>query len=739
MKNFSKRIYIIVAVLTLSLAFIDTALAQTTPKEGKKVTEIEYEKKKDFSKLRAEQKWDEEEMFTKNDIPEAWQDESIILLAFKMKVKADLEGPNPVQNYYIHTRFKLNDMAAVEAFSDYDFDDGDLVEIKVVKPDGKIKKVNLDEAVSEETELKMDRFNIPLTGKKKKIAIKDLEIGDIVDYSSLFRTFYVSSSNNIFLMSSFPTVAYKYEFLVNTKCYAFAFKNMNSCPEYIQTSRNGYKVFTIESSMIEKEKEEMLAKGVFDQPYFKFHLLYTRNFNKVSYYPFYISRKETKTSITEEDLKYLVNNLMKETSGYGYALERYNKKNKVNKRTKFNRSYFENYYYYLRENFYLGELAFKDKYSEKYLVFPEFIKLAKSKKMPYEVILAVPKNIGTFENILFGNEIYKGVRINFPGEEPLYVFEFGPFSHSNQYHHTIEGTEIYVFKNPESLKKVIVSKETLPVSSAEQNKYNLQIAASLNNFDDTLLLAQKTTISGYFKYGSNMTKGLNYFEYYLKYKELKTEDGSITLKKPHYFFPYQGVYKDPKLKLIESEEQRIEKEHKERQEELVKERMKSAAEEEFQVHDYESFKLLNDGRAADKKDIEWEEQFKIGGILDKAGDSYVLHLGKIFGSLADISSSLDRKDRTLPFYIDFNRTYAISLKLTLPAGVKVSGLSAVNKKVDNSVGVFIVEAQQNGNVIEVKMSKTYKAFKHEAEEWEQYIEFSDAGADFINKKIILSR
>nr|MBP7541918.1 hypothetical protein [Saprospiraceae bacterium] len=98
MKNFSKRIYIIVAVLTLSLAFIDTALAQTTPKEGKKVTEIEYEKKKDFSKLRAEQKWDEEEMFTKNDIPEAWQDESIILLAFKMKVKADLEGPNPVQN-----------------------------------------------------------------------------------------------------------------------------------------------------------------------------------------------------------------------------------------------------------------------------------------------------------------------------------------------------------------------------------------------------------------------------------------------------------------------------------------------------------------------------------------------------------------------------------------------------------------------------------------------------------------
>jgi hypothetical protein len=69
--------------------------------------------------------------------------------------------------------------------------------------------------------------------------------------------------------------------------------------------------------------------------------------------------------------------------------------------------------------------------------------------------------------------------------------------------------------------------------------------------------------------------------------------------------------------LIEKEEERIEMEYRERQEEIVKERMKSAAEEEFQVHEYENFKLLNDGRAADKKDIEWEEQFKIGGILDK--------------------------------------------------------------------------------------------------------------------------
>lgn len=740
MKNLRKRIYLTIIVIVFTIAGAGTAYAQTKSKDTKKEVESEYEKKKDFSKLRAEQKLDKEEMFTKNDIPEAWQGESIIMLAFKMKVKADLEGAFPVQTHYVHTRFKLNDMAAVEAFSDYDFDDGDLVEIKVVKADGKIKKVNLDEAVTEGAELKIKKLNISFAEKKKKIAIKDLEVGDIVDYSSLFRTTYVSSSNNIFLKSSFPKVAYKYEFHVNSKYYAFAFKNFNGCPEYIQSQDKGYNVFNVETSLIEKEKEEMLTKEIFSEPYFKFHLMYTKKDNKVPFYPFYISRKETKTSVTEDDLKYFVNNLIKEPDAfYEFHLDKYNRKIFANKETNYDRSYFENFYYYLREEFYLGELAFKDKYTDDYYLIPEFIKLAKKKKIPYEFVLAVPKNIGTFENILFGYEMYRGVRINFPGENPLYLFEFGPFSHINQYHHSIEGTEIYVFKNPESLKKIQLSKETLPVSPADKNTYNLEITASLNNLHDTLSVIQKSTISGYFKNGTNTTKGLNYFNYYVNYKERLIEAQKINEHKPLYFFPYQGVYQDPKQKLIENEEERIEKEYKERQEEIVKERMKSAAEEEFQVHDYESFKLLNDGRAADKKDIEWEEQFKIGGILDKADASYVLHLGQIFGSLAEIGSSLDRKERVKPFYIDFNRTYSISLKLTLPSGVKVSGLSDVNKKVDNSVGTFIVEAQQNGNIIEVKMSKTYKAFKHEVEEWDQYIEFSDAGADFINKKVILSR
>ena len=744
MKKFSKKIYLILAVLVFTLTAVDKGFAQTKPKDTKskdtkKETESEYEKKKDFSKLRAEQKLDKEEMFTKNDIPEAWQGESVIMLAFKMKVSADLEGAIPVQTHYIHTRFKLNDMAAVEAFSDYDFDDGDLVEIKVVKADGKIKKVNLDEAVTEGAELKIKKLNISLTDKKKKIAIKDLEVGDVVDFSSLFRTTYVSSSNNIFLKSSFPKVAYKYEFHVNSKYYAFAFKNFNGCPEYVQSQEKGYNIFNIQTSMIEKEKEEMLTKEIFSEPFFKFHLVYTKKDNKVPFYPFYISRKETKTSVTENDLKYYVSNLVKETGGYGYQLAKYNKKIDADKNTKYDRSYFENFYYFLREEFYLSELAFKNEYSEKDYLIPQFIKMAKSKKISFEFILAVPKNIGTFENILFGYEMYRGVRINFQGEDPLYLFEFGPFSHIDQYHHTIEGSEIYVFKNPESLKKIQMSKETLPVSSADKNTYNLQITASLNNLYDTLLVTQKSIISGYFKNGTNTTKGLNYFNYYVSYKEKLIEEGEISEEKSLYFFPYQGVYQDPREKLIENEEERIEMEYKERQEEIVKERMKSAAEEEFQVHDYESFKLLNDGRAADKRDIEWEEKFKIGGILDKADASYVLHLGQVFGSLAEIGSSLDRKDRVNPFYIDFNRTYSITLKLTLPAGVKVSGLSAVNRKVDNSVGTFIVEAQQNGNIIEVKMSKTYKAFKHEAEEWDQYVEFSDAGADFINKKIILSR
>lgn len=698
-----------------------------------------YEKRKDFSALREEHKLDKEEMFKSTAVPLEWQDESVVILAYKMKTTCTATKGFPIQYNYIRVRVKLNDIAAVESFSDYDFDDGDLVEIKIIKGDGKIKKVNLDDAVSEGADVKMNKYSFSLTGNRKKIALKDLEVGDIIDYSSLYRQSYVSTSGSEFLRINSPVVAYKHQFRLFRKCYAFAFKSFNGCPDYTVSKDGLFNEYTVEASMLEKEKPEMLAKQDQSDPYFKYQLLYTTSDKKISYYPFKITRKEVKTAVTEDDLKYCVAKDYRIGYIYPRHVIMFEKKIFGFKKPVYNREYFEKFYYYLRDIIYTKELAFANEYS---YVFPmaQFYDLAKKAKLKYEFIMVIPKHVGSLDQVLLGNEIYRGLRIHFPGEEPLLFFEFGPFTHINEYNHKFEGSEAYVFTQFESLKKIKMTKEQFPVSQAENNVYKMNISAVLNPLLlDTLSITQRSSISGQFKSGTNNTKGLNYFDYYVKYKEMLTDEGYITEKKPLYFFPVKGVYEVPTQDLIESEEQRIENVYRDRQQAIVKKRMKSYAEEEYEVHDYTQFTLLNDGLSLEKKEIEYEEKLKIGGILDKAGSNYILHIGKVFGSLVDISNSYDRKDRKYPFFIDFNRVYTVKLELEIPAGVKVSGLQALNSDVENEVGHFSVQAQQNGNVIEVTMRKEYKSYRFEASQWGKYLEFSDAGAAFINKKLVLTR
>jgi hypothetical protein len=741
-KNTKSTIYTLLFSLLLLVGQAQAQKTETTSKDsgkGKKDEAVtEYEKKKDFTELRAEQKLDKEEMFKATEVPAEWQDESVVLLAYKLKQKAVRFKGYPSQLNYLRMRFKLNDMSAVEGFSDYGFDDGDLVEIKIIKADGKTKKVNLDEAVSEGAELKMNKSSISLTGKKKKIALKDLEVGDIVDFCALFKSYNVSTSNTYYLQRFAPTVAYKYEFHVLRSHFAFAFKPFNGCPEYTTTKAGEYNIYAVEGSMMEKEKPEILGKASQYQPFFKYHLLYTTSDKKIAYYPFKISRREVKTGVTEEELKYSVNKDIQNSYTYSTILSKYKKKTLNGKKPKYDKAYFENFYYYLREALYLGELAFADEYSSAYPLY-QFFKMAQAAKLDFEYLVAIPKNVGTLDDVLFGSEVYRGFRIHFPGEEPFVLFEFGPFAHANEFSHKFEGTQMYVFKHPESLKKIQLSKETFPVSSMDENQYTLTVKATVDqNLLDTVHISQQSVIKGHFKDG-NQTKGLNYYNYYVRYKELLTDDKLNSEEKPLYFFPFKGVYEKPVKKLIDSEEERIENVYRDRQVERVKKVMKAYAEDEFELHDYTSFNLISDGRSADNKTIAYEEQFKIGGILDKAESGYVLHIGKIFGRLADVSSSLDRKDRKTPFFIDFNRSYMVQVQLILPAGVKVGNLSQLRNNVDNEVGTFSVEAVQNGNVLDIKITKAYKSYRHEATQWDQYLQFSDAGAAFINKKLILTR
>ncbi|MFI5221593.1 MAG: hypothetical protein ACHQK8_04650 [Bacteroidia bacterium] len=727
---------IISVLFSLSLTGVFSQVRTNQSVSNKAHTETsQYEKNKDFALLKKLQKEDVEPMFSSNVVPTVWKNESVIILARKLKVEAFTENGTSKMNVYLHAKLKLNDMAAVESNSEYNFDDGDLVELKVVKANGKEEKVNLDDAVEEKIETNNKFLNLFLTVKKKKVSIKNLEVGDIIDFSSVSSGYRFQYAVDQFLNFRNPVVSNKCIFSLEKNKFAFAFKAMNGAPGYDLTNEKNKQVYSVSDTMREKERDELFTYSRRVNPFIKVNIIYVRDSRVTAEYAFFIDDKKVKTGVDEKDLKKYVTKVMTDASGsysdfyldfikeYGYELS--------------DEDYVSKYFYYCRDQYYSGDLAFKSKFESPgvYLI-KKMVRHLNKRNIPYEIVLLVSKETGSFNDILFSDEISWGIKMKPSGKE-LTVFAFSPFSHLNDYDDEFEGTEAYSFSPAKTSEKFKMEKFKMPVSKPEENKFLMNVHASFNSTNDTLSLIQDVEISGQYK-AHNTNDIINHSDYFLTYIQMLEQKKEYSEKDPLYFFIPSQTYFAPTKDFIDSEEKRKREQFKTEQEQYRKDRFKRKKKEDYIVYSFDKFELKNDSRDSKDPKIKYHEEFKIGEILHKVGTNYVLDAGEIFGSLYEINLTKNREKRDYPIFIDYNKNYVVNLTVDLPPGTKAGDISILNKTYDSEVGYFKTTARVEGNTLVMNMEKTYKAFVHDAGKWKDFLKFTDTGADFINSKIILT-
>ena len=134
-----------------------------------------------------------EKEFEVTAVPDSWKNESAVIIGQKTEYLFSriVQGKNPyvvrIQEY-IHKRIKLQDKNALEKYSTFYYatmgKDGN-AQYKIIKPNGKENNVNMSAAIEEEQDVPAIYRSILLRAnfKKMKIAIPDLEVGDIVDYT----------------------------------------------------------------------------------------------------------------------------------------------------------------------------------------------------------------------------------------------------------------------------------------------------------------------------------------------------------------------------------------------------------------------------------------------------------------------------------------------------------------------------------------------------------------------------
>ena len=120
------------------------------------------------------------------EVPEKWNKQSVVILHHAIEIELYKERKNRIGLAFLnHYRLKLQDEAALTDFSEMYFSDEShsnnrsykgenrIRGIKIIKPDG--REENIDMVKEMVVEGKGSR-------ERKKMAIPNLQIGDIIDY-----------------------------------------------------------------------------------------------------------------------------------------------------------------------------------------------------------------------------------------------------------------------------------------------------------------------------------------------------------------------------------------------------------------------------------------------------------------------------------------------------------------------------------------------------------------------------
>lgn len=128
--------------------------------------------------------------FMGDSIPEAWKKESIIITGHREVLALDVAKKKIYATYYLRTRYKLQDHAAIEFFSSFEVP-ALIKQINIIHEDGTIDSISKFTQIQEtgvlsryeQFYIRKDRYyNYEFSLDNKKIAINGLRVGDEIEF-----------------------------------------------------------------------------------------------------------------------------------------------------------------------------------------------------------------------------------------------------------------------------------------------------------------------------------------------------------------------------------------------------------------------------------------------------------------------------------------------------------------------------------------------------------------------------
>lgn len=667
--------------------------------------------------------------FSVSTVPEKWKDESGVIIAQKTKFSFDKDA-NKLAVYEItRRRIKLTDRDAVNSYSSFYFRIGssnDGAGIKIIKQNGTVQDVSIRNAVYVEDNRDVPSTFAPYIGKAStyrdkskshvtyyKVAVPDLDPGDIIDYGTIFyddntvkKMSYIEFDPIYFVCTrEYPVIAQKFEIDTDDKSFVNS-KSTMGAPAFKETG-NGNVDYAWEDRNREKLSDTRWVNSLVELPMIKFQIVFSRAENRADL--FIGDKGELKQNISPEELAKKMNNLYNRLDGsmyYNFAKAYLKQISATDMRDD---DFIQKTYYILRHISFYRANGFSSELFASCLT-----QCLDLKKIPYDLIVTSPATLAKPENIIFRTEPEWMVRV-----KNKYIFNATIFSNPYDFKEEFLNTPAYIIslgKNPTA------TPVTLPASAADDNITTNTITATMDTATRNMNVVLQKAITGLSKQYYN-TPALIY---------------TPALDDDHRSYGGEDdVRNGMKGDALEAYETRLRERKKEDKTNKL-EYMKKELEDDYDnLTAYTEFTLNTDGRTWRKQELNYSNKFELGDMVKVAGDNLLVSVPGLIGDQLWVSQ--DERKREMDAFMGYPRSLRNIINFSIPAGYKVVGVQNLNMNLDNEVGTFAVQASVEGNTLNILVKKLYKQAIVKKESWSKLLEMLDAAFNFSQKKILLKK
>jgi hypothetical protein len=673
------------------------------------------------------------------EIPEKWANKSAVIIAklHRFEYRKKLVVAVLQENQYHHFRIKLLDKNAVNKYSEMSYD-ADVpgysmaasglrvyVGYKVIKPDGKEIIVDLKNAV------KMERSGYGGRVSYYKLAIPNLEPGDIIDYYVCHENEEMMPAAVYFftpfiynLPQEYPLIKQKLQFKIQRKCY-INLRSLNGAPrlKVVNDKENDEQYYSLEDGDRDGVADVNWLYANRDVPTIKFRASFATGSPIIRANTFLGEQGEVKSSVTPAEIAKVA--AMITMGGSSKDLSKFIKKNYKKVNDPFLIS--TEAYNFLRNasldnsqvNLLEGQAPFE--YSEHYFI-SAFSYFLKSKKIAHDIVVCVRRDISAAEDIILENELDFLIRVK-KGSEYLYFSTPHMNKPAGIIPYIFQGTEAYALDGLLAVSSRIAKKITLPSSTPGDNEVLTTLTAKTSD-----LVTLNMSVTKVHKGLSMMGPQAEFLDVFdaieddkgKKYPEVSINNvvfSSRELKK--YAASKEAYLAEKPKKILETAKKSFQGDY------------------DFEIKEVTNFKITQTGRYRDKPDLTMSFDFSSDQVIKKTGPNYMVDIGKLIEQQVKLDA--EDLDREFGVYFDYPRAFRYRIIFEIPEGYQVQGIEKLNQKVENHTGGFVSTAKEENGKLIIETHKHYDKFILPKTDWQSVVAFVNATNNFTEQKILLKK